>query len=55
MKKLKDVMTRLVETVSPTTTVRTAAQKMTVLELAALPVCDGGRVIGVLSEREITH
>lgn len=55
MKKLRDVMTRLVETASPTATVRTAAQKMAVLDLAALPVCDEGRVIGVLSEREITR
>ena len=55
MKKLKDVMTRLVETVSPTSTVRTAAQKMTVLDLSVMPVCDEGRVMGVLSEREITR
>jgi CBS domain-containing protein len=54
MKKIKDVMTRLVETTSPTSTVKSAAQKMTLLELSALPVCDEGRVIGVLSDREIT-
>jgi CBS domain-containing protein len=54
MKKLRDIMTRDVETVSPTATVRHAAGKMTDLGLPALPVCLDGRLVGLLTDREMT-
>ena len=47
-------MTRDVETVSPTDTVRRAAGKMIALGLPALPVCLDGALVGVLTERGIT-
>ena len=54
MKKLKDVMTRDVEVISPEATIREAAAKMKALDVGPLPVCDGRRVLGLLTDRDLT-
>lgn len=54
MKKVREVMTRDVESVSPTDTVRRAAGRMIALGLPALPVCLDGALVGVLTDRGIT-
>ncbi|WP_197041552.1 CBS domain-containing protein [Chondromyces apiculatus] len=46
-------MTTKVEWVGPDTTVEEAAQRMRRLDIGALPVCEGGRVIGILTDRDI--
>lgn len=52
--KIEDIMTREVETVGASTLVSEAAAKMDRLELGSLPVCDGRRMLGVVTDREIT-
>src|SRR5262245_46557187 len=51
--KLKEIMTSNVEVIHPTDTLQTAAQKMRDRDIGFLPVCDGERLIGVLSDRDI--
>lgn len=52
--QLKDVMTRGVEVVPPDTTLKEAAEKMRKLDVGPLPVCDGERLLGMLTDRDIT-
>lgn len=52
--KVAEVMTRDVEVVSPTSTLREAARKMDELNVGVLPVCDGRRLSGVITDRDIT-
>lgn len=51
--KLKEIMTREVEIVHPDDSLQTAAQKMRYRDIGFLPVCDGDRLIGVLTDRDI--
>jgi CBS domain-containing protein len=51
--KLKDIMTREVEIVSPKDTLKEAAQKMRVRDIGFLPVCDGDEVLGVVTDRDL--
>jgi CBS domain-containing protein len=52
--QLKDVMTRDVEVVHPNATLQDAAAKMDTLNVGPLPVCDGNRVVGMVTDRDIT-
>jgi len=52
--KLKDIMTDDVEVVSPKTSVYEAARTMRLLDIGALPVCDGDRIVGMLTDRDLT-
>jgi CBS domain-containing protein len=54
MQTIQDVMTRDVTSVSPEDTVRRAAQLMKDLDIGALPVCDGPKLVGMLTDRDIT-
>jgi CBS domain-containing protein len=51
--KIKDVMTTSVECVRPETTLQEAAAKMKSLNVGSLPVCEGDRPIGVITDRDI--
>ena len=51
--KLKDIMTREVEIVHPDQSLKEAAQKMRVRDIGFLPVCDGDRVLGVVTDRDL--
>lgn len=48
------VMTRDVITVSPDTHIRDAARLMAQHWIRHLPIVDGGRLVGILSQRDIT-
>jgi CBS domain-containing protein len=50
---LRDVMSTGVETVAPGDTIRLAAEKMDALDIGSLPVCDGERLMGVVTDRDI--
>ena len=52
--KLKDIMTERVEVIAPDTSLYEAARKMRDLDVGALPVCDGERLIGMLTDRDLT-
>ena len=51
--KLYEVMTTDVEIIHPEDTLQTAAKKMRDRNIGFLPVCDGDRLIGVLSDRDL--
>jgi CBS domain-containing protein len=53
-RKVKDVMHRGVEVVKPDDTVKHAAIMLEADEVGPLPVCDGERLIGMLTDRDIT-
>jgi CBS domain-containing protein len=52
--KLKDIMSTEVEIVRPDASIQEAAEKMRSLDVGALPVCDGRRLIGLITDRDIT-
>ena len=52
--RLKDVMTRHVEVIRPDATLKDAAAKMADLDVGVIPVCDGERLVGMLTDRDIT-
>lgn len=52
--QIKDVMTPNVEVVHPDTTLQDAAKKMRDLNVGSLPICDGQRLVGTLTDRDIT-
>lgn len=52
--QVKDEMSVYVEVVSPDSSVKDAAQKMKDLDIGILPVCENRRLIGVLTDRDIT-
>jgi CBS domain-containing protein len=51
--QLKDIISYHIETVRPEDTVRTAAEKMRDLDVGSIPVCDGDRLIGMVTDRDI--
>lgn len=53
MKCVKDVMTLGVQTLAPHDTVEQAARVMESLDVGVLPVCDGARLVGMLTDRDI--
>jgi CBS domain-containing protein len=52
--QIRDIMTRNVEVVRPDSTIAEAARKMDQLNVGSLPVCDGERLVGFLTDRDIT-
>lgn len=54
MKTITDVMTRDVSSVSPEDSIRHAAELMDDLDVGALPVTDGQRLVGMITDRDIT-
>lgn len=51
---LRHVMTPNVESVRPDTVLEEAAKLMRTLDIGAIPVCDGDRLVGMLTDRDIT-
>jgi len=51
--KVKEVMTYGVETVSPEETLEQAAKKMRLHAVGFLPVVDEGKLVGVVTDRDI--
>ena len=52
--QLREIMTRDVEVIRPETSVSEAAQKMRSLDVGALPVCEGERLVGMVTDRYIS-
>ncbi|MFM8313118.1 MAG: CBS domain-containing protein [Deltaproteobacteria bacterium] len=53
--KVKEVMTREVETVEPETTVEDAGLLMMENKFGCLPVCDGTHLVGILTEADFVR
>lgn len=54
MSKIADIMSTDVRTIQPQESLRRAAQCMQELDVGALPVCDGERLLGMVTDRDIT-
>jgi len=52
--QLRAIMTPEVEVIDPEVTLQQAAAKMRRLNIGSLPVCEGERLIGMLTDRDIT-
>ena len=53
MPKISEVMSRDVQTVTPDQTAREAAGFMLQADAGAIPVTDGGRLVGMITDRDI--
>lgn len=53
MTTVADIMTRGVRTLAPTDSVVQAAQAMDELNVGVIPVCDGDRLVGMVTDRDI--
>lgn len=54
MQTVSEIMTRDVRSISPEESVRRAAQLMDELNVGAIPVCDGDKLVGMITDRDIT-
>ena len=54
MQTVNDVMTRDVKSISPEDSVRRAAQLMEEFNIGSIPVCDGNKLVGMITDRDIT-
>ena len=50
---VKQIMTENVEIARPDMTLKEAAERMRVCDIGMLPVCDGQRIIGAITDRDI--
>lgn len=53
MAQIADIMSTNVQTIQPQESLRRAAQYMRELDVGSLPVCDGERLLGMLTDRDI--
>ena len=51
--EIKDIMTRNVVSIDPVESVEVAARTMSRYNIGALPVCKGGKLCGILTDRDI--
>src|SRR5262245_29316881 len=52
--RVSEMMTRGVECIGPDATLQEAAAKMKSLDVGTLPVCDNDRLVGMVTDRDIT-
>jgi CBS domain-containing protein len=52
--KISEIMTSTVRSLQPESSVQEAAQLMKDYEIGALPICDNGRIVGIVTDRDIT-
>jgi CBS domain-containing protein len=52
--KVKDMMHKGVECVSPDTTINAVAKRMRELDVGAIPVASDGALVGMVTDRDIT-
>jgi CBS domain-containing protein len=52
--QLREIMTRDVEIIGPQATLKDAAKRMKELDVGLMPICDGEKLTGMLTDRDIT-
>lgn len=52
--KIQDIMTRDVECATPDMPLRQVAERLKSLDIGSMPVCEGRRVVGIITDRDIT-
>jgi CBS domain-containing protein len=50
---IRDIMTKDIECASPESTLQDAASAMKTRDIGSLPVCEGKRVVGIITDRDI--
>ena len=53
MPPVSDIMTTDVRVITPSASLKCAAQMMEEWDLGSLPVCEGGRLLGIVTDRDI--
>lgn len=53
MTTVAEIMTRKVRTLAPTDSIRRAAQSMGELNVGSIPVCNGKKLVGMVTDRDI--
>lgn len=51
--QVKDLMSKNVAAVSPETSIEEVAKKMKEMNIGSVPVCESGRVVGIVTDRDI--
>ena len=51
--RISDIMTRDVQVARPEDTLRDAAETMARIDAGSLPICDGRRLLGIVTDRDI--
>jgi CBS domain-containing protein len=51
--QIREVMSQYIEVIHPDASVIEAAQKMSQVDVGPLPVCEGERLVGMLTDRDI--
>ena len=51
--KISDIMSRDVQVARPEDTLRDAAETMARIDVGSLPICDGRRLLGIVTDRDI--
>ena len=54
MQTIQDVMTRDVQRISPEDSIRKAAEMMDEFNIGSIPVVDGEKLVGMITDRDIT-
>ena len=52
--KVKDMMHKGAECVAPNATLQQVARKMRDHDIGAIPVCEGGKPMGIVTDRDVT-
>jgi CBS domain-containing protein len=52
--KVSQILTPNPQCITPDTSLTAAAREMRALDVGMLPICDGGRLVGTLTDRDIT-
>src|SRR5689334_23263175 len=52
-RRVEELMTRVVEVVTPDMTVRDVATRMRDRNIGSYPVCDEGRLVGIVTDRDL--
>ncbi len=51
--QLKDMMTKEVKTIEPDVSARKAAEQMALLDIGVLPIVEGGKPVGMITDRDL--
>ncbi len=52
--KVQDIMSRNVQTIKPTSSLRAAARTFSDLNVGALPGVDDGKLVGIITDRDVS-
>src|SRR5438552_2424977 len=52
--QVREAMTRNAQCIPPSATLQQAAERMKALDVGSLPVCDNDRLVGMITDRDIT-